>query len=97
MGRKEKRGLPKPNAKFVQELPPKGKWTAEDVRGVLCNPIYTGVGPFPRIISDREWVDIAIKAMKEDGEEQFLVNLLFLLRETFGRPEVWKLGRAYSI
>ena len=51
------------------------------VRGMICNPIYTGVPPYPSIISDEEWIAAATRMINEEGVEQFLVNLLHVLRK----------------
>jgi hypothetical protein len=63
------------------------QFTAEDIRGMICNPIYTGLGPYPRIMKDEAWIQAASRMIREEGAEQFLVNLLTVLRETFGVPE----------
>ena len=59
-----------------------GNVTEEEVRSLIANPVYAGLGPFPQIVSDEQWVRAATKAIKEDGPEQFLVNLLHVLRES---------------
>jgi hypothetical protein len=75
--------LPAPNVVVarsgarLEELPP------EAVRGILVNPIYAGVGPFPRLIEDAAWVRDCARLIEEEGPEQFLVNLLYVLRECF--------------
>ena len=75
--------LPAPNVVVARagarldELPP------EAVKGILVNPIYTGVGPFPRLVEDAAWVRACAKLIAEEGSEQFLVNLLYVLRECF--------------
>ena len=75
--------LPAPNVvvtragAWLDELPP------EAVKGILVNPIYTGVGPFPRLVEDAAWVRACAKLIQEEGAEQFLVNLLYVLRECF--------------
>lgn len=74
--------LPRPTASFVSNED-EGALTEDKVRGIVCNPIYAGLGPFPRMISDAQWVRSAAKLVDEDGAEQFLVNLLHVLRETF--------------
>ena len=61
----------------LEELPP------EAVKGILVNPIYTGVGPFPRLVEDAAWVGACAKLIAEEGPQQFLVNLLYVLRECF--------------
>jgi hypothetical protein len=47
---------------------------------MVCNPIYAGVGPFPQLIPDEEWVAAAAQSIKKEGAEQFLVNMLYVLR-----------------
>ena len=75
--------LPAPNVVVaragarLEELPP------EAVRGILVNPIYTGLGPFPRLVEDAAWVRACSKLIEEEGPQQFLVNLLYVLRECF--------------
>lgn len=59
------------------------EWTEEQIRGVICNPIYAGIGPFPSYVSDEEWIKCATIQISNEGAEQFLVNLLYELRECF--------------
>jgi hypothetical protein len=82
-----KRPLPAPNVMVpwsgtqLQDLSP------EAIRGILVNPIYTGIGPFPRLVEDEAWVDACAKLIEDEGAHQFLVNLLFVLRECLpGEP-----------
>jgi len=59
------------------------KLTGKKIRGLICNPIYTGMGPFkPQFISDIEWIDCAKRMVEEEGLGQFLMNMLFVLRES---------------
>ena len=80
-GNGSNRPLPAPNVVVtragarLEELPP------EAVKGILVNPLYTGIGPFPRLVRDEAWVRACAKLIGEDGAEQFLVNLLYVLRE----------------
>lgn len=60
-----------------------GEPTKAQLRGVFCNPLLTGVGPFPRRVSDKEWIHLARREMRDNGTEQFLVNMLHVMRETF--------------
>lgn len=57
--------------------------TEARLRGMFCNPIYAGLGPFPRLVPDEIWVACAVQMIEEEGPEQFLVNLLYCLRESF--------------
>jgi hypothetical protein len=72
--------LPKPTVDTLGS--PDGETTEQTVRAVLCNPIYAGMGPFPAVVSDEVWVAAAVKAIKEEGLEQWLVNMLACLRAT---------------
>ena len=77
-----KRKLPSPNAAF-RSAGQTDDFTPAEIRGMVCNPVYAGFGPFPALVSDEQWVATAKTAIKEEGTEQFLVNLLHVLRETF--------------
>ncbi|MFA5375866.1 MAG: hypothetical protein WC455_09005 [Dehalococcoidia bacterium] len=57
--------------------------SGSDIMGVLHNPIFAGVTPFPTIISDETWIATAAGLIKEEGEVLFLVNLLKMLRESY--------------
>jgi hypothetical protein len=73
--------LPAPNVVVARAGTPPEELTPEAVKGILVNPIYTGVGPFPRLVEDDAWVRACAKLIEEEGPEQFLVNLLFVLQE----------------
>ena len=73
------RPLPPPDVVVAKTSTPPG---AAAVKGILVNPIYTGVGPYPRLVSDEEWVRACAKLIETDGPVQFLVNLLHVLRES---------------
>ena len=49
-------------------------------RGMICNPIYAGLPPYRRVVSDEAWIEAAVKLINENGPEQFLVNMLYMLR-----------------
>ncbi len=72
--------LPRPNVVMATQKPS----TEAEVAGTLCNPIYAGVGPFPAIIPEEKWVQAAAMRIREDGADQFLVNMLHVLRASFG-------------
>ena len=67
--------LPKPNV--VAPMTGESNWTAEKVKAIFCNPLYIG-HPF----SEEEWIRQAAQMIKEDGKEQFLVNMLSAMRQT---------------
>jgi hypothetical protein len=75
--------LPAPNVVVTRAGTLLDELSPEAVKGILVNPIYTGVGPFPRLVEDAAWVRACAKLIEEEGPEQFLVNLLYVLRECF--------------
>jgi hypothetical protein len=82
-GNGENKPLPTPNVVVTRAGTPPDKLSQEAVKGIVVNPIYTGVGPFPRLVEDAAWVRACAKLIGEEGPEQFLVNLLYVLRECF--------------
>jgi hypothetical protein len=67
--------LPKPNAK-LRLRDSHTAFTEQEVRGMIANPVYAGIGPLPQLVRDEQWVRAAVRAIEKDGPEQFLVNLL---------------------
>ena len=74
--------IPSPNVD-VKLCGDKTEWTEEQIRGIICNPIYAGIGPFPSYVSDEEWIKCAAIQISNEGAEQFLVNLLYVMRMCF--------------
>ncbi len=74
-----------PNAEAVIPgvTPPIKEPTKAQLRGVICNPLITGMGPFVGPVDDRTWIHIARQEIRENGAEQFFVNMLHVMRETF--------------
>lgn len=75
--------LPAPNVVVAKSGTPLHGLTPEAVRGIIVNPIYTGIGPYPRMVEDAAWVRACAKLIQEEGAQQFLVNLLYVLRDSF--------------
>lgn len=75
MTRKKKKTRRRTETKrLVDKLTPPG-WTADKVRRLLCNPIYAGVGPYPAIMSRKDWIDAAKVSIKEIGVEAFFEGM----------------------
>lgn len=74
--------LPPPNVVVARSGTPTHELSPEAVKGILVNPIYTGIGPFPRLVEDQAWVRACARLIEEEGADQFLVNLLHVLRES---------------
>jgi hypothetical protein len=75
--------LPTPNVVVARAGTSPAQLSPEAVKGILVNPLYTGVGPFPRLVEDAAWVRSCAKLIEQEGSQQFLVNLLYVLRECF--------------
>jgi hypothetical protein len=81
--RPEQKPLPKPNVDL--SVSQNGEMTAEKVRALFCNPLYAGItANFPKLVDDETWIRAAAQAIREHGSEQWLVNLLYILRAFLG-------------
>jgi hypothetical protein len=69
-GNGAKKPLPKPNVVVAKSGTPSHEWTEEAIRGMVINPIYAGVGPFPRLVKDDAWVHGCARLIEEEGAEQ---------------------------
>ena len=76
--------LTEPDVEFVIAGTKPADITAAGIKGITMNPIYAGVAQFPPSVTDKRWVASCKRGFEEDGPEQFLVNMLALLRTTFG-------------
>ena len=76
--------LPNPNVPYhgFNQSTNDGNLDEDTIKEMLCNPIYAGLPPFPKIISDEAWVTAATQLIKNEGPEQFLVNMLHVLRQS---------------
>jgi hypothetical protein len=75
--------LPKVNVRFASASA-SGQLTPENLRAMFCNPIYAGIGPYPTLVDDEDWVRAAARMIRDEGPEQFLVNMLYVLRQSLG-------------
>jgi hypothetical protein len=74
--------LPKVNAEFVAHE------DTGEMTPMICNPVYAGFGPFPSLMDEETWVRAASQAIRDQGPEQFLVNMLYVLRQSFDATNV---------
>lgn len=56
------------------------EFTAEDVADMISNPVYAGIGPYPPIVDDDQWVAAALVGINEHGADAFLRRMLRVLR-----------------
>jgi len=59
-------------------------WTEADVRRILSNPIYVGMGPFPRIVADDLWITAQVRRVEEHGVRPTLRAIRTALHESLG-------------
>lgn len=64
-------------------------WTTADVQRILHDPVYAGVGPFPAIISDGEWIAVQVVQIESEGEAATLRHIRQALLTTFGDVPAW--------
>src|SRR5512145_1301982 len=78
MRKKSKRSsLPLPTVKYVTDA---SELSEAALQGMRRNPVYVGVPPYRRAVSDEAWIRAAAKLIEQEGVEQFLVNMLYMLR-----------------
>jgi hypothetical protein len=56
----------------------------DDLQSQKRNPIYAGLGLYPALVDEETWVRTAAQMIKKEGSEQFLVNMLYVLRQSLG-------------
>jgi len=81
-----------PRSDAEKSRPDQGPWTPDQVRDTLRNPIYAGLGSYLPIVGDEEWIKANARLIREEGPEQYLANLLRVLRDTFGQPPQGEAG-----
>lgn len=55
---------------------------------LICNPVYYGVPPFPRMRSDDDWLKMSLRFWDQGPAvvDKLMVNALECLRHAFGAP-----------
>lgn len=64
-------------------------WNTNDIRGVLHNPIYVGIGPYPALIDEATWIKAQESAVKEDGFATVLGQIRRLAEDSLGDIPDW--------
>jgi hypothetical protein len=63
------------------------QWKDDQVKNVVTDPRYTGMGPFEQIVPEDVWIANNVKVIDEVGAEAYLKNMLAKLREMFATAE----------
>ncbi len=54
-----------------------------EVKNMFCNPVYVGIGPFPRLVEPDTWITCAKKLIKEVGYQEFFTRMFAELENDF--------------
>jgi hypothetical protein len=57
----------------------------DEIRKIIFNPAYTGLGDYPAVVDEDAWIKAASRAMKEVGTRRYLEHMLRGLRASFPR------------
>jgi hypothetical protein len=82
----EDRAVPLPKVAHPGDRTWGDAWTEDMVGGILCNPVYTGIPPYPEVVPESQWKQTARMQISQIGAQQFLVNMLYALKRSFGAP-----------
>ncbi len=85
-----------PRRQFEEDTPPPDAlcssdgdwgdgWDEKIVGGIICNPVYAGIPPFPAVVDDKTWIAAGIQMVGNVGLRQYLVNLLYQLKKSMRR------------
>jgi hypothetical protein len=59
------------------------RWTAEDVRKMLTNPVYAGMGPYPALVEEEVWLKSNAIRIEREGAKAVVEGVLMRFQETF--------------
>lgn len=57
-----------------------------NISDIIHNPLYTGIGPFPRIIGDDLWVRSMMRSAEKNGPEHAYLKMTEAVEKSFGIP-----------
>lgn len=66
-------------------------FSEDDVKRMLCNPIYVGMGPYSPTMTKEQWIATAVRQIERHGAEAFLTCMIDCLREAF-EPDATPFG-----
>jgi len=54
-----------------------------NVESIIANPIYVGIGPFPKLVEEDVYIAAAMHMIEEHGAERYLKQMIAALRGSF--------------
>ncbi len=59
------------------------RMSVDDVKKVLSNPVYAGLGPYPSIVPEETWIQANARRVREEGPAEAVRSVLDAFQETF--------------
>lgn len=56
----------------------------ENIEEIITNPVYVGIGEYPKVIDDETWVKAGVIAIEKEGIERYFDLVFENLKEAFG-------------
>lgn len=72
--------VPLPDVSYPGDRDWNEQWNEGMVGGIICNPVYAGIPPFPAVVDDKTWIAAGVKMVEADGLRQYLINVLYQLK-----------------
>lgn len=91
----KKRRTPNSPEEFFKAAGDRAPFSGDDILDMVCNPVYAGMGPFPAIVTDDQWVAAVARVIESHGVETVLQRVVRNLNNAFGRedlvpdPQTW--------
>jgi hypothetical protein len=74
--------VPLPDAAYPGDRDWGEDWNEAMVAGMICNPVYAGIPPFPAMVDDKTWIAAGVTMVEAEGLRQYLVNVLYQLKKS---------------
>jgi hypothetical protein len=74
--------VPLPDVSYPGDRDWQEDWNEAMVGGIICNPVYAGIPPFPAVVDERTWIEAGVKMVEVEGLRQYLVNVLYQLKKS---------------
>jgi hypothetical protein len=74
--------VPLPDVSYPGDRDWQDEWNEKMVGGIICNPVYAGIPPFPAMIDDKTWIAAGVQMVENVGLRQYLVNVLYQLKQS---------------